>query len=165
MLEILRIKNSDNFFSFLLLFSLVDIVKKLDTKDGQQAVAKLKHYPNPRTEIIVAMRCVFKLLGNSDEQLRTWKAIKILIKKTGKDKLRTRIVKFEPPTNFTRGKDELVLKELENIDQAAAVFYEWYQGVLKIIPEPLFDVRLWEPEQMTRKTSIHADGSTASAVC
>ena len=118
------------------------------------------------------MRCVFKLLGNSDKQLHNWNAIKILIKKTGKDNLRRRIVEFVPPTNFTRGKDERVLKELENIDQAAAVFYEWYQGVLELIipesnTEPTFDVRSWggKPEQMTRKTSIHADGSTASAVC
>ena len=107
---------------------------------NQKTIAEIKSFKQPMDEIVVVMRAVFLLLGNSKKELLDWKAIKIFIGKTGKEGLKRRIAEHvvvtKPTTNLKaltmarKQVDAIHIDKIQTISHGATVFYGWCHGVL-----------------------------------
>ena len=109
---------------------------------NQTTIAEIKSFKEPVVEIVVVMRSVFLLLGNSKKELKDWKAIRLWVGKTGKESLKRRIAQYVVPLNGVNDEDvlasKLVKKQLDTVhveriaevSVGAMVFYSWAVGVL-----------------------------------
>ena len=109
----------------------------------------MKSFNKPLEEIVVVMRSLFLLLGNTKKELTDWKAIKVLIGKTGKDGLKRRIANYVVPTTSINtpalklAKKQIAtvnIQRIQDISVGAMVFYSWASGVLDEITQNDFSL-------------------------
>ena len=115
------------------------LLKRAVANLNQKTIAEIKSFKEPVQEIIVVMRVVFLILGNSKKDLSNWKTIRTWIGKTGKDSLKRRISNFVPATG---GLSAVTLQSamlqiqtvdihrIQDISAGAMVFYSWAHGML-----------------------------------
>merc|ERR1711871_1014094 len=104
---------------------------------SQRTIAEIKSFSAPNTMLVTVVQCVFVFLGNSKEDVETWKLCCKWLGKTGKQGLKRRISTFDvacasgQTIKFIAQK----LKEV-NIDDVAkqskgvATLYAWLSGMI-----------------------------------
>ena len=117
---------------------VLEQLRALIAKLNNRAIAEMKSYRDPGSDIEAVMRGTFLLIGDPLSALQEWTKIKILIGKTGKLGLRRRInahkmedVKKELAENALN--ELLVIKDVKAIQkksEGASVFYAWCKGIL-----------------------------------
>merc|ERR1711865_814533 len=117
------------------------LLKKAVADLNQKTIAEIKSFNEPLQEVIVVMRVVFLLLGQSRNELSEWKQIRAWIGKTGKLSLKRRIANFTVPNGEFGIKESTVkfatdeistvhIDRIQDISVGAMVFYSWASGVL-----------------------------------
>jgi hypothetical protein len=117
------------------------LLKKAVADLNQKTIAEIKSFNEPLQEVIVVMRVVFLLLGQSRNELSEWKQIRTWIGKTGKFSLKRRIANFTVPNGEFGIKESTVkfatdeismvhIDRIQDISIGAMVFYSWASGVL-----------------------------------
>jgi hypothetical protein len=102
--------------------------------------AELKSFVDPLPEILAVMQCTFLLLGSKFADVKTWKQVKIMLSKMGKDSVKRRISDFNPLHAKVGGralkKAAALLKgvsvaRIESVSIGGTVFYAYCDGILQ----------------------------------
>jgi hypothetical protein len=155
-----------------LMDSAKELVKELDQiahvnnlllNLNQRTIAEIKSFNTPLPDIEKVMRITLILLGEEEEDVKTWKEIVACMGRTGKNSLKRRIGLFNPKAVEAKKMDYAAKQigkvnghKIQQTSEGAAVFYEWILQVVKnslrmlmqnarraadVAPTP--DVKLW----------------------
>ena len=106
----------------------------------QKTIAEIRSFDQPKPEIVDCMKCVFLLLGTPIKDVQTWKQLRGLIGKMGKESLKRKINEF---TVANVGLSKKVVAEakklnakvdvarVSEVSTGATAFYAWCTGVLE----------------------------------
>ena len=104
---------------------------------SQRTIAEIKSFSAPNTMLVTVVQCVFVFLGNSKEDVETWKLCCKWLGKTGKQGLKRRISTFDVASASGQTIKFIAQKLKEvNIDDVAkqskgvATLYAWLSGMI-----------------------------------
>ena len=104
---------------------------------SQRTIAEIKSFSSPNTMLVTVIQCVFMFLGQSEEDVETWKLCCKWLGKTGKQSLKRRITTLDL-TSVSDQTIKLIASKLKevNIDDVAkqskgvATLYAWLSGMI-----------------------------------